>query len=209
MEKIQPTYMKHLIGTLHIKKLLLTEETCIIRNLIDFIKQSTWKNYPETESNIQVSNNTFFRPRKIKRKLKYLTNKCTAWRSETVIEDVEKQLYPKMESEMHNDEEINRNQVVHTLFITLEAYLDAYSVQNVQETLGNLNEQVMKTDENELVLHNFLPELSSYSVTEQFIKKYRSIFQMLKELVILLQEVKSDGDLPVVLKVFEKIDLLT
>lgn len=205
MEKIQPTFMKHLIGTLHIKKLLFTEETCIIRNLIDFIKQSSWNNYPETQADIQISKNTLFRPRKIRRKIRYLVKKCTEWQSDGIIEDLK--CYPKLGSEIVKDREINRNQIVHTLFITLEAYLDAYSVQNVQETLDNLNEQLLKADDNESA--NFLPELSSYSVTEQFIKKYRSIYQMLKELVILLQEVKHGGELPGILKVFEKIDLLT
>ncbi|KOB66688.1 Peptidase C26 [Operophtera brumata] len=207
MQKIQPTFMKHLIGTLHIKKLLSTEETCIIKNLIDFIKQSKWNNYPETETDIQVSKNTFFRSRKIKRKMRYLTKKCTAWRSTEIVEEVENKCYPKMGSELDNDEEINRNQVVHTLFITLEAYLDAYSVQSVQETLGNLNEQLLH-NETDVMIYNFLPNLSSYSVSEQFIKKYRSIYQMLKELVLLLQEIKNGEDLPDVLKVFEKIDLL-
>lgn len=112
-----------------------------------------------------------------------------------------------MGSELDNDEKINRNQVVHTLFITLEAYLDAYSLQNVQLTLGNLNEQLLQ-NETDVVIHNFLPELSSYSVSEDFIKKYRSIYQKLKELVLLLQEVKNGEDLPDILKVFEKIDLL-
>lgn len=207
MEKIQPTFMRHLIGTLHIKKLLFTEETCIIRNLINFIKQSSWNNYPETQSDIKVSKDTFFRPRKIRRKLKYLVKKCNAWNPDEQFEDLEK-CYPKMDSKREIKDEINRNQVVHTLFITLEAYLDAYSVQHVQETLANMNEQLMK-DDNDLVSCNFLPELTSYSVTEQFIKKYRSIYQMLKELVILLQGVRNGDDFPDILKVFENIDLLS
>lgn len=207
MQKIQPTFMKHLIGTLHIEKLLSTEESCIITNLIDFIKHSKWNNYPATETDIQVSKNTFFSSRKIKKKLKYLSKKCNAWRANGIVEEVENKCYPKLGSELDNDEKINRNQVVHTLFITLEAYLDAYSLQNVQLTLGNLNEQLLQ-NETDVVIHNFLPELSSYSVSEDFIKKYRSIYQKLKELVLLLQEVKNGEDLPDILKVFEKIDLL-
>lgn len=205
IEKIQPTFMKHLIGTLHLKKLLMTEETCIIRNLIDFIKQSSWNNYPKTQYDIKISKNTFARPRKIKRKLKYLVKKCTEWKPDANVE-VEK-LYPKMGSELDKDEEINQNQIVHALFITLEAYLHAYSVQDVQETLADLNEQLLKAGDD--VIHSFLPELGLYSVTEQFIKKYRSIYQMLKELVILLQKVKDAENFPGILKVFEKIDLLT
>lgn len=204
--------MRHLIGRRcfwlptkeQASKPFSTEHSCIIKDVIDFIKDKEWMDYPEID--IQVSrNSTFFRKRNIKRKLKYLAQKCTKWIP--TQNDGTDYSYRKIEKSANLADDIESYKI-HTLFISLEAYLDAYSVQTVQDTLDSMNEQLSQNDETNLLIHNYLPELSSYSVTEEFIKKYRSICQSLRELVILLQEVKGKGELPTVLKVFEKIELL-
>lgn len=203
LETIKPTYMKHLIGILHIKNLLATDENCIIKNLITFIRKEMWNKFPQSEEPIKISTNSFFKPVKVKRQIRKLMKLY----SQEIPEENEP-IYWKITPKSDDDDDVNRNQIVYTLFLTLEAYLDAYSVQNVQETLDNLNEQLLNNNMNSN--DNFIPEIGSYSVTEHFIKKYRSIYQMLRELVVLLQERKAQGDsADNVFDVFKNIELLS
>lgn len=211
LEMVKPAFMKNLIGAIHVKKLLSTEESCVIRNLIDFIKESTWNEFPEAECDVQISKDLFPKPIKINKILRYLTKKCTKWMSEPedITEEPESMQYPNMDLQVADVFELpNCNHVIQTLYVTLEAYLDAYSVRNVQETLDSLNEKLVQHDDINVTTNTFLPELTSYTVSEQFIKKYRTIYQSLKELVLLLQGLKSSGEFPAVLKVFENIDVL-
>lgn len=78
--------------------------------------------------------------------------------------------------------------------------MEAYNVQNVQDTLDRLNESLLLPNDMEMPTNEL--SLKSYSVTEQFIKKYRSIYRLFKELILMLQDMKNNDDVPHILKLF-------
>ncbi|KAJ0179769.1 hypothetical protein K1T71_004360 [Dendrolimus kikuchii] len=209
IKTIRPNFMQYLIGNLHINKLLQNEETCILTNLINFLKEQEWRRLPILSSEIEVLKKP---KRKTTRKLNYLSKICKKYRQSTSVDqnsqpfcNESNNMYPKYNPDISQDE-INLNHVVDTFYLTLESYLEAYSVQTVQDTINILNEQLLNQDI-ELRI-NDLNLQRSYSVTEQFIKKYRSIYQLLKELVRILQEMKTSNDVPEILKIFGNIDLI-
>ncbi|XP_063821020.1 uncharacterized protein LOC135071184 [Ostrinia nubilalis] len=204
LERIKPNYMKYLIGTLHIKRILPTQEDDPLKIFTDFVKNLQWKKYPESTSQINIPRTTNFKNTNL---MKHLLRRCNKLNSKGNIVDEETETYKRFDPlSLPKDHKISLNHVIHTLYITLEAYLEAYSVQKVQETLGELNLN-LESNENSIE-QKILPDFCSYSVTEHFIKKYRSIYQSLRELVLILNEMKVSGSLPSIFKVFENIDLL-
>ncbi|KAI5645253.1 hypothetical protein NE865_02801 [Phthorimaea operculella] len=202
LEQIYPTFMQHLIALMHIQTLLSSKEDDIIKIFIKFVKETQWELYPEGLSEIQVSKTSLIRPKKVKDFMNFLHKVC---KLATDLDDTE-DVYPKLDpSTLIGDpeNETDRAHVVHTLYIAVDSYLDAYSVQSVQDTLDNLNEQV---DEHGDVTMTFVPENCSYSVTEHFIKKYRSIYRNLTELISILQTLDKN-EVPE-MKIFERIGLL-
>lgn len=209
LEAIQPNYMQHLIATLHVKELLSTQEDDIVKIVINFIKNSQWQLFEDSNEPIHISKKMFPRPKKVKNLVKYIEKICAdAELLEDDSDPSDSNLYPKYDSQSDDlSTEVNINHVVHSLYVALDAYLDAFSVLNVQETLSNLNEQLLlQTDSNS---ESQLQVYCSYTVTEVLIKKYRSIYKLLKELMIMLNEMRNSGNLPDVLKVFDKIGLLS
>lgn len=203
LEMIEPTFMQHILSLMHIKKLLNVNDDCIISIFINFIKQSQWKLYPADDSEIKFSKKLFPKPKKIKRILNYLIKKCMSWSPETG----KKLHYAKIDIEsLKAMSEITVNHVVQTIYITLEAYLDAYDVQCVQETWNKLNEQLL--DDGVTQNQEALLEHSSYAVTEHFIKKYRSILKTTSELVVVFNNLRCSGEMPEVLNIFKNIGLL-
>ncbi|XP_026751136.1 uncharacterized protein LOC113511658 [Galleria mellonella] len=205
LERIQPHYMQYLVGSLHVQKLLSSQFDDIIVNLTNFIEKSQWNQYPMSENEINISKKYDTKPKRVKNILHFLSKMCRSWRSSSKSSSLNYRVYPKFDQDSLNDDyKININYVVHTMYITLEAYFDAFNVERIQETLDSLNEQILTHNDTVDQVTNY----SSYSVTEHFIKKYRSIFQKLQELVLILHNLKTTGELPEVLKVFEKIGLL-
>ncbi|KAM3962394.1 uncharacterized protein ACR2FA_003638 [Aphomia sociella] len=204
LERIQPKYMQHLIGALHVQKLLSSHYDDIIVNLTNFVATAQWKKFPLSHNEIDISEKYDNRSKSNKSILNHLAKMCRNWRTLSLVSTLDHKLYPKFDPESLNDNyDTDINYVVHAVYITLEAYFEAYNVEKVQETLDSLNKQILTNDNVEQVTNS-----SSYSVTEQFIKNYRSIFQKLQELVLILHKAKSSKQLPDVLKVFERIGLL-
>lgn len=201
LERIQPTFMRHLVGVSHLNKILGTKEWCIVRILINFLTETQWKSYPSDRSEIILSNKLFVPPKTTKRKINYLLK---TYQNISTDENVEDNEYAKMEPLEKNKAPVTLNHIVHCLYITLEAYLDAYDINSVKETWSNLNDQLS----NESLLmerESAVPAHSYYSVTESLIKKYRDILKSVKELEDLFNDLKKRGELPQVMYVFENI----
>lgn len=200
--RIEPAFMKHLMGMLHTQNLIKTNNDCIISILINFFKESEWRLYPPDATEIEISKKLFFKPKKIKRIINYVIKKC-------VNETEENIQYAKLDQKELKyvviTEDFNLNHLVHTLYITLEAYLDTYDVQSVEETWNTLNNKIPYDDQPHFETE---PESSSYFVTEELIKKYKHIMKTTKELQTVYRDIKSRGDLPDMLEIFTNIDLL-
>lgn len=206
LQRIQPTFMQHLVGVSHMKMLLSIQEDDAIKIFINFLKKSQWKNFPESNLEIQLTKSTVIKPKKVKNIIKSLLTKCNIQENNS-IEHNSDCLYPKFDPDSFSlDSEIDQNYLVHVLYITIEAYLDAFSIQYLQDTLDDLNERLQESME--LDINDCEKKSNAYSVSEDFIKRCRSIYQLLKELILTLQELKSKGELPNILKVFNNIGLL-
>lgn len=209
LERIKPDYMQYLIGNIHINTLLSTQHNDPIKNFIEFVNNKQWKKFLECGTKLVISKSQKKKLKNVKDFTKFLVKKLDTMNSQISLMDTERELnYNKFDPHsILKDNKVNLNHVIHTFYITLEAYLDAYNVQDVQESLDNLNER-LNCDETSISKENHIPEYCSYSVTENFIKKYRTIYQTLKELMLILQSMKNSGDLPENFKVFEEIGLL-
>ncbi|XP_026739684.1 uncharacterized protein LOC113502344 [Trichoplusia ni] len=200
IETIEPSYMKHILGVTHAQRLLLTDNDCIINILIQFINNSQWEKYPKDNNQIILSERLFPKPKKIKKVLNYLIKKCTSWTLESTSENRE---YGKINLELlQNESEPSINHVIHTLYITLEAYIDTYDIHSVKETWDKLNEQALNHSSSQNK-----QEYGSYAVTEHIIKKYKSILKNINELHLAFQNLKSVG-VPEALRIFENAGLL-
>ncbi|CAK1604424.1 unnamed protein product [Parnassius mnemosyne] len=209
LQRIQPTYMQYLIGIQHIQSVLLTDEENIIKIIIDFVENSQWENYEESSGTIEIVKNTAWKQRRVKKVASFLSKVIHKAQNANCLDSKNQDLFPKFDpKDIDNTTALKQNDIVSTLYLTLDSYLDAFSVQNVQETLDRLNEQLLQKGFMEEDITDSISEYSSYSVTEHFIKKYRSMYQMLKELMLALQKLKNNEQLPDVLKVFENIGLL-
>ncbi|XP_053602763.1 uncharacterized protein LOC128670806 isoform X2 [Plodia interpunctella] len=189
LELIQPSYMQHLIATLHIKTLLSTNEDDIIRILINFVTKKQWTLFPESDKEITISKKIISTPKKFNNITSYLVKKCKNLNiSESECPDI---LYPKLETPLDVISDTYVNHVVHALYVSLEAYLDSYNVQNVQDTLDNLNKKLaQKSEDSEDII---VPDYCSYTVSESFIKKYTSLYKTLRELILIMNDLKNKG----------------
>ncbi|KAJ8732910.1 hypothetical protein PYW07_015509 [Mythimna separata] len=201
LDRIEPAFMRHLIGILHIQKLMKTNNDCIISILINFFKESQWLPYAPDDTEIVISKKLFPKPKKIKKIINYVIKNCVTPENEEVKN------YAKFDKKeikavvLSMADNFSLNHLVHTLYTTLEAFLESYDVQSVEETWDKLNEKM--SDESET-----LPENCSYYVTEDLIKKYKNIMKTKKELQTIFNDLKSSGDLPDMLEVFTNIDVL-
>lgn len=203
IERIEPSYMQHILGVLHVKRLLLTENDCIINILINFVNNSQWEKYPKDDSKITLSEKLFPKPKKIKKVLNYLLKKCASWNLES--KTVNKN-YGKIDlKSLLNESEPSINHIIHTMYITLEAYLDAYYINSVNETWDKLNEQALNHCSSQTQSDQ---EYSSYTVTEHLIKKYKLTLKNVNELQLAFQNLKSKGDPPAVFSIFKNLGLL-
>ncbi|CAB3243221.1 unnamed protein product [Arctia plantaginis] len=204
LERIEPTFMRHLIGILHIQKILSIDECCILRILINFIGERQWNSYTHDNTEIIFSKKMFSLPKTVKRKINYLLKKS---KTSFPLESTESRTYSRMEPDIKIiKSEASLYHIVHCLYITLDAYLDAYDIQSVQETWSNLNEQLMNESQViETDTGSILTAHSNYSVTETLIKKYRHILKSIKELEDLFSELKKQGKLPEILNIFQNI----
>ncbi|XP_038210631.1 uncharacterized protein LOC119831385 isoform X2 [Zerene cesonia] len=207
LERIKPTFMRYLVSKQYLNTILSTDEEEIIKVLIKFIERSEWKHFPESNEKPQIPKTLKVPHIKPNKLLTYLSKTLTKTAYLVVDKKSDsKVLYPKfIPLEDMSKEIIDQKYVVLLIFITFHAYLDAFSVQEVQETLDKLNEQLDQEIPDSDKRNNI--EVISYSVTEDLIKKYRSIYQMLKDLILLLQRKK--GEIPDIIHIlFEALPLL-
>ncbi|KAG7299821.1 hypothetical protein JYU34_016838 [Plutella xylostella] len=207
LEAIQPTFMTYLVGILHLKSILSTKEDEILKIMIDFVKKSAWTDLPDSDPKTKIGVINPVRAQPVRRKLRFLIKKIKKTVKSTPCND-DKMCFPKHEEGKGNCQHLNdQMHVVQTLYITLQAFLDAYCVEDFQEKLETLNDKVDQ-NENLSLDDGDLSNDSSYNVSEGFIKKYRSIYQMLQELAMLLHSLKSKNQMPDILKVFSNVPLL-
>lgn len=205
LEAIQPSYMMHLIGILHVQTVLHTNEDNILTIMIDLVKNLKWKEFPESACEMSAGKIPGLKkPRHVKKLVKYLFKKCETWKTEIQVKD-QAIIYPKQTDDDMKDLCVNQNHVINALYITLQAYLDSYSIHKVQEKLELLNDIL---DKEGTIEPEQMPEGYAYSVTEHFIKKFKTIYQLLKELMILFHNMKNEQELPENLKIFENVELL-
>lgn len=207
VERVQPPFMQHLIGMHIIKDMLNINENNVIKILIDFVKNHKWEDYKESDDELQIMKKELL-PEGLDNILQCLANKLDERMDIVTNSDNNNNLYPKLQLPEYIDTLIpEQNHVVHALYITFAAYLDAYSVQSVQDTLDNLNEELLqdvKTSNSQINL----PEAHMYSVSEEYIKKYRTIYQTLKELLRFWLDLKGNQNFPYILKVFKNLPIL-
>lgn len=195
--------MVNLIGTLHTQTLLNVQEDNILKIFLNFITKKQWKDFPESDSDIEIPKKSIIKPKKVKDVLKYVTKACKALTLSEPMESFDGDIYRKFDhSVITNDSDINQNEAVNVLYITIEAFLDAHSVQLVQDAIDHLNEKLTQMAGGDMRSESTIPEHCSYSVTEHFIKRYRTIFQVSTELVSQLYKMKASNELPLcVLKI--------
>lgn len=192
----------NLIGTLYIQTLLNTQEDHILKIFLNFINKEQWKDFLENDADIEIPKKAIIKPKKVKDVLKYLTKACEAITLSDSMECFDGNIYRKFDhSVVGNDPEISRNDIVVILYITIEAFLDAHSVQLIQDKIENLNDRLIQMA-GDVKNESAIPEHCLYSVTEHFIKRYRTIFQVSTDLVSKLYKMKESNELPLcVLKI--------
>lgn len=195
--------MVNLVGTLYIQTLLSTQEDNILKIFLNFINKKQWKDFLENNTDIVIPKKSIIKPKKVKDVHKYLTKACETIMLSEPKECSDDNIYRKFDQSLiKNDAETSLNEIVLILYITMEAFLDAHSVQLVQDKIENLNERLTQMAGGDVGNESTIPEHCSYSVTEHFIKRYRTIFQVSTELVSKLYKLKESNELPLcVLKI--------
>lgn len=210
LRKIQPTYMGHIVGVLYLKNILHTKGDDILTITMIFLKKSLWNDFPRDENLIKITKPNVKLPKTLN-ELFSNTNIFTVDIEENIV-NKKSVLYPKQQIEP-NTHVINQSQIIHILYITFECFLDAFSLHDVQNTLESMNESInengMQLDSNTstaLEINSSDSEKKNlYFVTEHFIKKYRYIYENLKELIILFSQLKKDNKLCDHLSIFSNV----
>lgn len=188
--------MRHLIGLIHVHNVLSTNEACIIRILITFFIESQWESYPSDNSTIVLSKQIFDKTRKVNENVTSLIEKCIL--TPRIEDTADNDLYLSMIPDTQKSKtEFSLNHVVHLLYVTLEAYLDAYDIQSVYEKLTNSNNTPFDIETSS--------EQNNYSTTKYLMKKYVHILQSIMEFVNLFRDLKRQNKLPEVMNIFENI----
>ncbi|XP_047506816.1 uncharacterized protein LOC125050823 [Pieris napi] len=203
LERLQPSFMRYLISKKHLQSILKSNEDEIIGMFLYFIKNRQWEEYPICKDfNLTIELNVKqIKPKKI---LAYLTKQCIWKINESKLIKMEpKIVYPKLDSNYVENNIVNQNYLISILYIALQGFLDAYSIQQIQEIWEELNKQLDQD-----MLSDYSSATNMYSVSEDFVKKYRSIYQNFQELVMILHQIKNDGSFPDILKIFTNIKLL-
>ncbi|XP_041976782.1 uncharacterized protein LOC121731432 [Aricia agestis] len=200
LERVEPSFMQYLIGIVHTQSLFSSQDCNIIRIVIDVLNKSQWTKFPQSSADLKLRKTFCVRNIKRNKFLKFLSNKiCKETRRQKGEACI---LYSKYTPCIFSSQ-VDQNYAMCVLSITFRAYLDAYSVENVQETLDKLNKEIMSN-----APYYDTMELTSYTATENFIKTYRQIYQLLKELIILLNKYHDKDQYDQILKFFENIPLL-
>lgn len=203
LERIQPSFMRYLIG-MHVTKSFLKvkeKEGNVIRVLIDYIEKGQKEGYPQC-SEIQVLKSQSSTTDKTYDMLHSLMEQCRLDEVSPLNSDNNNNNdFPKM-SPLKSDKVVSEYHVVHVLYVTLEALLHAYSVKTVQETLDDLNNKLLQDSQ---PFNIVMPKPGIYSVSVDYIKKYRTIYASLQELIKMKERMMKDEGWPEVLDLFNNI----
>ncbi|XP_035459331.1 uncharacterized protein LOC118282381 [Spodoptera frugiperda] len=206
LDRIEPPFMKHLIGMTHIKILRPIQDDYISNILINFFKEKQWLTFPPDESQVIICRPLFMKPIKISGVLNFVTKKYfshnTKVEGASSVDNID---YAKLDTEKLADNKLDDslNHYVHTLYVTLEAFLNIYDVHAVQETWNRLNETPIEDNVDQNNSTSF--QGGKYKVTVEFIKKYKDIMKSMKELHKVFKDLKSNGDMPDILNIFIKL----
>ncbi|XP_026486183.2 uncharacterized protein LOC113393496 [Vanessa tameamea] len=189
LSKIHPNYMKREVGFLYCKKYLNYVEEDIMNILITFLETSKWKDFPKSDSEnlLKRLNIVESTPKNI---MNHLSKIC---KNKSVMSN-NNMSYPKFQSP--DESEINQDIIISALYISLNAYLESYNVQNVNATLEKMNNS-------EIVLER--KQISEYYITPELIKIYKNIYQLLPKVILILNDLKKNNRLPEQFKVFERL----
>ncbi|XP_068630398.1 uncharacterized protein [Battus philenor] len=206
LQKIQPSYMKYLVGSLHVHSIISASENNIIQIIMNFINNKEWEQYPAIHNKLDISATNMIKARRVKNITKYLSKTMNKiMQRQHSISKTNESCRKFMPIANKDSFTIDQNYVIFCLYIALDAYLEAFNVQHVQDMLDTLNKKMLH---NEQIEEDFIPQYCTYSVTLQFIKQYRSIYEQLQELIIRLHKLAGNGHLPEAFKIFENVGLL-
>ncbi|KAF9414200.1 hypothetical protein HW555_007813 [Spodoptera exigua] len=203
LDRIEPPFMKYLVGMCHTKVLHPIQDESILNILIKFFKENVWLIYPPDASEVEICKPLFFKPIEITQVLNYVTKKYFS--TNIKVENGGKIDYAKLDMKMLINKKLddNLNHLVHTLYVTLDAYLNIYDVYGVQETWKRLNEATTTDNENQNNAATF--QDGKYNVSAEFIKKFRDIMKSMKELQKVYKDLESSADMPDILNIFTKL----
>ncbi|OWR43257.1 hypothetical protein KGM_215884 [Danaus plexippus plexippus] len=196
LETLTPTRMRYFIGMLHCEVLLsVTIKSSIIRTLINFVKESQWNHFPESQNSIipeGVENAKQLTADNILRHLIKIS------KNENKSCDNNNVRYPKFK---HVNKTFVTDQIFVTrvLYITVQAYLDAYHLCKMEKTLKRLTNESLQ--DNSKVGVKYFESVNSF-VTQASVKIYRSIYSDLKEFI---QDIKKQKEIPKILDIFMNI----
>nr|XP_034824512.1 uncharacterized protein LOC117982289 [Maniola hyperantus] len=203
LERIKPAYLRHQLSN-HYSKTLLSissDEQETFNILIAFLKEAKWNDFPSNENDfikLKKIDVKRVKPNKLLKNLSMICNNSSINSSDNSV------LYPKLYP-TSDDSKIDQSFIICTLYITLQSCLEAYGIQSVQETLQKLNEKLLQAGSSQDINYNPLLECKSYSVTEAFLKKYRQIFEMLKEFILTLKQTETTNKPPEALNIFNNL----
>ncbi|XP_022816248.1 uncharacterized protein LOC111349377 [Spodoptera litura] len=206
LDRIEPQFMKHLIGMTHIKILHPIQDDYISNILINFFKERQWSAFPPDDNEVIICRPLFLKPIKISGVLNFVTKKFFTHNANVEAASSANNIgYAKLDTEIFADKKLDDslNHFVHTLYVTLEAFLNCYDVHAVQEMWNKLNETPIKENDNQNNPTTFQDD--KYNVTAEFIKKYKDIMKSMKELYKVFKDLKSSGDMPDILNIFTKL----
>lgn len=207
MERIKPAYLRHQLSNHYSKTLLSPDEPdtfnifCI---LIAFLNEAKWNDFPSNENDLIMLKKLDVKRVKPNKLLKNLSMICNNSSINSRSDKNSVLYYPKLYPAT-DDSKIDQSFIICTLYITLQSYLEAYGIQSVQETLQKLNEKLLQAGTSQDINCNPLLECKSYSVTEDFLRKYRQIFEMLKEFILILKQTKTRNNPPEALNIFNNL----
>ncbi|CAK1553806.1 unnamed protein product [Leptosia nina] len=205
LEKIEPKLMKYLISIHHLNTILPgTNEDDIINIFINFIENEEWNKFPIREKIIASPKPLKTKHVKPNRLLDHLARKCQK-AIESVNVAAHRNMYPKLSLHESENDVIDRNDVINLIYMSLDAYLHVYRISEIQFRWNALNDDLDRG----IYSFNVSEDRSTYSVSESFLKKYRSIFQRLKDLMLILHNLKTNKTFPEILMIFKSIDLLS
>lgn len=205
---LQPTYMRYILGIKCLMDILNTREDDILMIIKDFLINSSWNKFSGKQPQKVIETPSKNLPTSVNKLFPYLAKFCIKSSASMECKENKEVSYPK--DIPYDTDFINQTQLICLLYITFEAYWDAFSVQKVQNTLDVMNEmsikdlsQLSNTMLNDSNVRNS-ERNKPYSVSETFIKKYRTICQLLKEVMIIFSQLKVEDKLCDDFKIFEK-----